>query len=127
MRRGYSNGGYSRPPNSNYHHQETNKNGSSSGENFRRGMNFSGPAAPHGQAPRQLSPDEAAALETYRVALRTLTFNSRPIIENLTAMARERAKIIPGPLARSTLDHLVTVSIQYFVIFCSFHFFTLLF
>lgn len=62
------------------------------------------------QAPRQLSQEEMMSLEQYRAVLQTLTFNSRPIIENLTAMARDRARLIPGPLSRATLDHLVMVS-----------------
>lgn len=57
-----------------------------------------------------LSPRDQADLDTFRVALKELTFNSRPIIEKLTLMAKERARSIPGPVSRSILDNLVFVS-----------------
>lgn len=56
-----------------------------------------------------LSPRDQADLDTFRVALKELTFNSRPIIEKLTLMAKERARSIPGPVSRSILDNLVFV------------------
>ena len=49
-------------------------------------------------------------LDTFKVALMELTFNSRPVIEKLTEMARERAKTIAGPISRTILDNLVFVS-----------------
>lgn len=55
---------------------------------------------------------DQADLDTFRVALKELTFNSRPVIEKLTQMARERAKSIPGPVSRSILDNLVFVRNQ---------------
>lgn len=120
MRRN-SGGGYSRPPSdSNYRQQQhssryqqhqSNKYESSSGDrgsssNRRPDYGHSSRA----QQPRQLSHEEMMSLEQYRAVLQTLTFNSRPIIENLTAMARDRARLISGPLSRATLDHLVMVS-----------------
>lgn len=57
-----------------------------------------------------LSPSDQADLDTFRAALTELTFNSLPIIEKLTEMARERAKNIAGPISRTILDNLVFVS-----------------
>ena len=56
-----------------------------------------------------LAPKDQADLDAFRLALKELTFNSRPIIEKLTAMARERARTIPGPVSRAILDNLVFV------------------
>lgn len=56
-----------------------------------------------------LSPRDQADLDTFRITLKELTFNSRPIIEKLTQMAKERARNIPGPISRSILDNLVFV------------------
>ena len=56
-----------------------------------------------------LSPRDQADLDAFRIALKDLSFNSRPIIEKLTLMARERARSIPGPVSRSILDNLVFV------------------
>ena len=58
-----------------------------------------------------LSPRDQDDLDSFRVALKELTFNSRPIIEKLTGMARERAKSIAGPVSRTILDNLVFVRI----------------
>lgn len=52
---------------------------------------------------------DEADLENFKVALKELTFNSRPVIEKLTAMARERARSIPGQVSRTILDNLVFV------------------
>ena len=56
-----------------------------------------------------LAPKDQADLDAFRLALKELTFNSRPIIEKLTAMARDRARTIPGPVSRAILDNLVFV------------------
>lgn len=64
---------------------------------------------PQGHAP-VLAPKDQADLDTFRAALKELTFNSRPIIEKLTGMARERARTIPGPVSRTILDNLVFVN-----------------
>lgn len=56
-----------------------------------------------------LNPTDHADLESFKAALKELTFNSRPIIEKLTGMARERARSIPGQVARAILDSLVFV------------------
>lgn len=56
-----------------------------------------------------LNPSEQNELESFKLALKELTFNSRPIIEKLTGMARERAKSIPGQISRTILDNLVFV------------------
>lgn len=58
-----------------------------------------------------LSQKDQADLDSFRIALKELTFNSRPIIEKLTQMAKERARNIPGPVSRSILDNLVFVRI----------------
>lgn len=63
----------------------------------------------HTQSPQALAPKDQADLDVFRSALKELTFNSRPIIEKLTAMARERARTIPGPVSRTILDNLVFV------------------
>ena len=77
------------------------------------------PHQPQPQAQQQyvpnLSPKDQADLDGFRVALKELTFNSRPIIEQLTQMARERARSIPGPVSRSILDNLVFVRILTFI------------
>lgn len=66
---------------------------------------------PHAQAHAPvLAPKDQADLDAFRVALKELTFNSRPIIEKLTGMARERARTIPGPVSRTILDNLVFVN-----------------
>lgn len=62
-----------------------------------------------------LSYRDRADLDSFRVALKELTFNSRPVIENLTGMAKERIKSIPGPISRTILDNLVFVSLLVFV------------
>lgn len=56
-----------------------------------------------------LNADDETDLESFKVALKELTFNSRPVIEKLTGMARERARSIPGQVSRSILDNLVFV------------------
>lgn len=61
----------------------------------------------------ELAPMDQADLDTFRLALKELTFNSRPIIEKLTTMARERARTIPGPVSRTILDNLVFVKKLY--------------
>ena len=73
------------------------------------------PQNAHHQVPvhvHALAPKDQADLDVFRAALKELTFNSRPIIEKLTAMARERARTIPGPVSRTILDNLVFVSNQ---------------
>ena len=69
---------------------------------------------PHSYAP-VLSPKDQADLDVFRNALKELTFNSRPIIEKLTGMARERARTIPGPVSRTILDNLVFVTDKIFL------------
>lgn len=68
----------------------------------------------HTQSTQALAPRDQADLDVFRAALKELTFNSRPIIEKLTAMAGERARTIPGPVSRTILDNLVFVSNEYF-------------
>lgn len=58
-----------------------------------------------------LSPRDQEDLESFRIALRELTFNSRPVIEILTGMAKERSRNIAGPVSRTILDNLVFVRI----------------
>ena len=90
----------------------TNRNGG------RRSNSSRAPSNPNDQHQRHqqqqqfvpnLSPRDQTDLDAFRIALKELTFNSRPIIEKLTQMAKERARNIPGPISRSILDNLVFV------------------
>jgi hypothetical protein len=49
-------------------------------------------------------------LDNFKAALKELTFNSRPIIEKLTGMARDMIKKnLSGQVSRAILDNLVFV------------------
>lgn len=106
-------GGYS--SSSNYSNMNSN-NRSRTGRNFNPNTSsHTGQQAHNHHANNQVHPSghlsvrDQADLESFRVALKELTFNSRPIIEKLTAMAKERARSIPGPISRTILDNLVFV------------------
>lgn len=83
---------------------------SNSSNQARPPATVSNPQMNHGHA---LAPRDQAELDFFRAALKELTFNSRPVIEKLTAMARERARTIPGPISRTILDNLVFVRFTY--------------
>lgn len=53
-------------------------------------------------------PPSAAVVEEYRRAIGDLTFNSKPIITNLTIIAQENVAAAPA-LARVIAEHLLTV------------------
>ena len=57
-----------------------------------------------------LAPADQNQLNNFKVALKDLTFNSRPIIENLTNLAKESSKTISGQISRTILDNLVFVT-----------------
>jgi hypothetical protein len=97
----------------NRHTNNATRGGSSRNNNSARPMALN--SHPQTQAHTQiqgpaLSPKDQADLDSFRAALKELTFNSRPIIEKLTAMARDRARTIPGPVSRTILDNLVFVN-----------------
>jgi hypothetical protein len=99
----------------NRHNNNATRGGSSSNNNSARPIALNSHPRPQAQAQAQiqgpaLSPKDQADLDSFRAALKELTFNSRPIIEKLTAMARDRARTIPGPVSRTILDNLVFVN-----------------
>jgi hypothetical protein len=97
----------------NRHNNNATRGGSSSNNNSARPIALNSHPRPQAQAQIQgpaLSPKDQADLDSFRAALKELTFNSRPIIEKLTAMARDRARTIPGPVSRTILDNLVFVN-----------------
>lgn len=68
---------------------------------------------------QQAQQASAVDLEDFKNALRELTFNSRPIIEKLTGMARELTrKGLSGQVSRTILDNLVFV--RSFLLYISF-------
>lgn len=72
-----------------------------------------------------LAPADQNELNNFKVALKDLTFNSRPIIENLTNLAKESSKTISGPISRTILDNLVfviTLKILIFLFLINFNF-----
>jgi hypothetical protein len=122
-----------------YHRRDTgngndyrNRNGSGSGSGYGYGYGNSSSTSPYYEAslPRPApgssvlgsmqqhnssygrpSPSsQGSSLEQYRRGLAELTFNSKPIIDKLTAMAAERASTMSGPVSRAILDNLVQVS-----------------
>lgn len=57
-----------------------------------------------------LGRDQQMDLDNFKAALKELTFNSRPIIEKLTGMARDMIKKnLSGQVSRAILDNLVFV------------------
>lgn len=59
---------------------------------------------------RQPAGRETTIAEEYKIALRDLTFNSKPIINNLTFFAQENASHA-ALLSRVLSDHLVNVQV----------------
>lgn len=69
------------------------------------------PQAPSGPAPTMaIAPDPNAFAQMYRAHLGSLTFNSKPIITNLTVMAHENVHTMANTIAQCVDEHITQVS-----------------
>lgn len=82
-------------------------------QHFSQSWQPAGAAVPPGSfqppAPQQFAADHNAFAGMFQAHLATLTFNSKPIITNLTVMAHENAGQMANTVARCIDEHITQV------------------